>query len=161
MSFVKRRSEAASLPAIERDQSRCYANGCPFRGTSDLGGSGRFMCICHRGKDSRDWPAITERCNEFSWLGDFIGDVLRLSGEWTRGQHWSVFATEFWREVEPECGPTDWEKKHAGLYAVRMMEELRWRCGATSKRPQPATEPVRNPARGNVLEVSGLAQLGA
>lgn len=155
MSFVKRRTEVVKAPSFEQDPRKCAATGCPFRGTAEWGGS-RYMCLCHQGKEPDTWPAITEKCHEFSWLGDFIADVMKQSGTWTRGRHWSEFAVEFWSGIDDHCIPNDWERLRAPDYVIRMMDELRWRCGLTKLRPKPREMPHYSKVKGNVVQLSGI-----
>lgn len=139
MSIGKRRADVAQQPTF--DPTRCAAHGCPFRGSIDRESSGRFLCLCHDAQPPHDWPRITEQCREHSWLGDFIADLQHLSRR--DSKTFAEFATRFWEQSDASCVPTRWECGLPAAYILRMLAELRWRCGVSKTRPSPQHEPAR------------------
>ena len=152
--LIARKARPAQAQEPERDASLCYANGCPLRGTIDRGNAGRFLCVCHDGKEAHEWPRITEKAHEFRWLAEFIFDVQRLATTTARpAMNWDEFAARFWQDSDQHCMPSTFEAKFPQRYAYRMLGELRWRCGSETQRPNPAQEPAYRKAGGNMAQL--------
>lgn len=159
MSGLNSRRSAPQRNAEEFDPTRCAASGCPLRGTSDRGGSGRFLCVCHDGTETHLWPRITAQVRETKWLADFIADILQMAARTTKpDMAWQDFADAFWRESDPACMPSDAERFNPSRYAYRMLGELRWRVGVCKARPEPSQWPKYQAKRGNVVDFAeGIA----
>lgn len=127
----------------ERDLSRCFADGCPCRGSMSLEG-GRWTCTAHAFAPSEGWPRITAKLRDHAWLLAFMDDIQRMDKA-TDLKAWRAFATQFWAGQDDFCIPH--EREEAGPYVYRMRGELLYRCGL-SRRPVPRIpEPVKS--RGN------------
>lgn len=140
---IKQRTADAAQPV--RDETRCYANGCPCRASMSLEG-GKWMCGAHAFAAADAWPAITEKLCVNSWLVGFMNDLHRI--DQTTGKDvpsWREYATKFWTGQDDYCIPH--AKEDCLPYQNRMRGELLYRCGL-AKRPAPrlAQEPK---GRGN------------
>ena len=114
-------------PVVERDTTRCTANGCPCRGSVDIGGG--FNCRYHAFADGHLWPSITQALRDNDWLIAFMGDIDSAA----RHKDWREYATRFWSEAEPAMVPAaDEGKLH---YAYRLHLSLAFRVGAREKAP--------------------------
>ncbi len=110
------------------DTGGCGANGCPQRGSIDLGGSGRFLCACHAMVPSEQWPAVTHAIRQHGWMLDIVRDVKAAGCEWRRtgALAWSI---------EPNMAPDPRETQ--ALYIARLLQDFEFRVGARATKPQP------------------------
>lgn len=147
-SIKQRTSEAAKPP---EDPTKCYAQHCPCKASMSLEG-GRFVCTAHAFAPSDQWPAITEKLNEFRWLIAFIDDIRLMDQTRLKNMPtWREFATHFWTGQDSYCIPH--AEEEALPYQNRMRGELLYRCGQM-KRPAPRLpQPVK--VRGNAARYLG------
>jgi hypothetical protein len=124
--FTQRRTEAITAPE-QRDESRCVANGCPCRASVNFGEG--WLCSFHDGNEPSRWPTITEGLREHDWLRGFF---VTLSDP-KRYRDWREVASEFFAE-HPDMKPTE---AHREQYLYRLHLEIRYRCGASLRRPGP------------------------
>jgi len=112
------------------DPRTCFANGCPQRGSIDLGGSGRYLCACHAMVPSEQWPAVTQAIRQHGWMLDIIRNV-KAAG--SRDIQWRKAAMLAW--TEPEMVPDKDETQ--ALYVARLLQDFEYRVGARSTKPEP------------------------
>lgn len=141
---LRQRTHDASTPP-PRDESMCYANGCPCKASLSVSG-GRFMCSAHAFANADDWPGITEKLMGLRWLMAFTDDVQRIEQVRLKDMpDWRAYATQFWKAQDEFCVPHP--KEECMPYLIRMRAELLYRLGQR-KRPAPRIpEPVKS--RGN------------
>lgn len=126
--------EAAGFGRTSEDRADtggCGANGCPQRGSIDLGRSGRFLCACHAMVPSEQWPAVTHAIRQHGWMLDIIRDV-KAAG--SRDLQWRKVAMLAWA-VEPDMAPHAQETQ--ALYVARLLQDFEHRVGARATKPQP------------------------
>lgn len=136
MSFGKRMQEARDTPRVERDESRCFADGCSCRASISVEG-GRWFCRFHAYKDNKQWPGITSRLAEFSWMVDLIGDIVKLdrAGDFSTARK---LGADFFAESYTELIPAKAEPISA--YIGRLNAALAHMVGSSAK-PPPAWVP--------------------
>lgn len=136
---LRQRTQEAAAPV--ESAGRCYAHGCPCRGTVSMDG-GRFFCSQHIFAESDHWPAITQKLCELSWLVGFIDEIARMD---RMHKDWRAFSEQFWSGQDDFCIPA--KQETFALYSLRMRGELMHRCGLAA-RPK-VREPKIPTSRGN------------
>jgi hypothetical protein len=91
---IRKTRELGAAAQEAQDQSTrpvgaCRAEGCPCRGTVDIGSAGRFYCTWHSWAPPADWPRVTEELQRHRWLIDFMGELLTLRDRGRKGD-WLV-----------------------------------------------------------------------
>lgn len=113
------------------DPRACFANGCPQRGSIDLGGSGRYLCASHALVSMDRWHSVTHAIRQHGWMLDIIRDV-KAAG--SRDLQWRKAAMLAWA-VEPEMAPHAQETQ--ALYVARLLQDFEHRVGARDTKPEP------------------------
>ena len=114
-------------PEIEaRDESRCKANGCPMRGTLNLGGG--WVCVYHSQCEPHDWPRVTEALIQADDIRLAIDEVLKIDAITWASQvgnslpRWMEFERLF--DHKPELQPQGRERELKTKYEYRLRNEL-------------------------------------
>ncbi len=137
--------QAMAQPDAEHDASgpmSCKAHGCPCTATLDLGGG--WHCQWHAYCSPDQWQGLTQQLREHTWLLEFITDLQMRHRRGEGSKVLVALATTFWA-VDPYMAPTAEERQHWGRYLWRLREELAYRVGRRSERPEPREPQCRDP----------------
>jgi len=139
------------------DPRGCGANGCPLRGTIDLGGSGRYLCASHALVTIDRWHEVTHAIRGHQWMLDIARNVKAAAHD-----QWRRTAALAW-SVEPDMAPHPQETQ--ALYVARLLLDFEWRVGARSEKPQPMlpqrTWAMFEPKHAPAASVDGATSIGS
>jgi hypothetical protein len=113
-------------PEAEVHDDRCKANGCPLRGSINMGGG--WMCSYHSNAEAHQWPRVTEALLEADDIRLAIDEVLKIDGiSWAERVNghlprWMEFEKLF--DHKPDLQPQGREKELKTKYEYRLRNEL-------------------------------------